>query len=138
MSEVVDLFRAANVALALATAVLLWVRINDDWHHLSKGFRVVVTGQVLFPLVACYGSAEAYLQDAVTGIRPLFVTAACLVILVGLWLTRDEPPPKPTIPARDLLDVLDGVDVQEAGVPCTDPGCIGARIKLRQLVAEAS
>lgn len=132
-----DNLRAFNVALTLTTAVALWVRVNDDWHHLTRGFRVLVASHIGFPLVGTYGSAEAYIQDAQVGARTVALTVVCLIALLGLWLSRTDPAPGPSVSATAVLSVIEGVEGDEAvhGDPCAHPGCIAARIELRRLIA---
>lgn len=92
--------RAVNVALTVVTAAAVGVRINYDWGSLSRGWRVTVIGLASFPASAAYGSFEQLRQGAQPGIRTLLVTIACLVTLLGLWLSRRDRQPPRTTPRR--------------------------------------
>lgn len=88
MTDLLEILRALNVPLAIFAAAGLVVRLNDDWRHLSRGRRTLYSGGVLFPIVAAYGSAEAYVQSAPVGLRAPLITVACVVVHVGLWRTQ--------------------------------------------------
>lgn len=86
----VDAVRFLNVPVSLLTAVMLAVRVNDIWHQLSLGRRFTFGGSAGAFLLYAYGSAESYAQDAPAGERVPLITVVCLLVLVGLWLSRHE------------------------------------------------
>ena len=91
MTDALETLRAINVALTFFAAAGLGMRLNDDWRYLTRARRVIYTGGVMFPTVGAYGSAEAFLQGAPVGYRTPMVTAACLVVLVGLVMHHFRP-----------------------------------------------
>lgn len=92
MSDPLETLRAVNVTLTLLTAAILFVRLNDKWWTFTTGWRTVMLGLWLLPVVGAYGSAESYVQSAPPGARTVAITVACSVILLGLWLSRHDEP----------------------------------------------
>lgn len=94
MSDFLETLRAANVAVTILTAAALAVRANYDWATLSPGWRITIVGLVFLIAVLAFGSFEAHQQRAPVGYRTLGVTIACLIVLVGLWVTRRQDHPR--------------------------------------------
>jgi hypothetical protein len=136
IDDILTAFRMANVALTLATAGALFIRGNDDWHRLTRGWHVTIGFLVCVFLVLAYGSVEAMYLDVPVGARTVALTFACIGVLVGLWMARNDvtAPGIRLIEARRVLEVVDGADDTEVPA-CEHPGCIAARIELRNLLA---
>lgn len=95
MTDLLELLRTANVAVTVVTATVLALRINTDWATLTRGWRITILGLLSLILVGTYGSWEALRQAAPVGARTPGVTLSCVLILIGLWVTRhDQHPPR--------------------------------------------
>lgn len=91
LDNVTETARFVNVGLISLTAFFLFVRFNDLWGSVNLGGKLIFNGIVLTFLIGGYGSAEAYWQHAATGIRSPLLSLSCLLILVGLWISRRDP-----------------------------------------------
>lgn len=83
--------RAVNVALSLVAVAMLYVRLVDTWAHLSRGIKIARAGIVLFAVAAAVGSGVKYVLHTPTDWSIFLVTAACLLVDVGMWLSRHDP-----------------------------------------------
>lgn len=90
----VDVLRAFNAVIALVATVMLIIRINDDWHTISRGWRLGIIGLALYPATVTYGSIEQLVQGGSPfGWRTLLITVASLTTIAGLVASRRRPPP---------------------------------------------
>lgn len=90
MTEVLELIRVANVALSVIAAAAFFVRINDVWSTNKNSGRTLRLGIFALIVAVAYGSAEAFIQGAPLGARVPLVAVATLLILAGLWLSRND------------------------------------------------
>lgn len=86
----IEELRLVNAALALVTLGAWLIRFNYRWAEFLPGRRIVWVGISLLLLAAAYGSAESYVMGAPIGARSIFVAVALLVLLAGLWRSRDD------------------------------------------------
>ena len=82
--------RAINVGLLAFAALGLYVRFADIWGQAPKGLKITCTGIVLIFIMGAYGSAETYVQNADTGPRIIGIAVCSLLVLTGLWMSRNE------------------------------------------------
>jgi hypothetical protein len=96
MTDVLVLLRAFNVPLIMVTTFCVAVRINDYWASLSRGRRMVYGGVVLFIANGAVASAIRYVRHSPVDIFTAFTTVIVLLILTGVWLSRQDPKQPPT------------------------------------------
>lgn len=98
MTDATEILRIVNVTLAVIAAVGFFVRVNDVWARVSRGGRVLRVGMLALIATAAYASAENYAQHTPPGIRVPMVTVSCVLVLVGLWISRHDRDPLNTAP----------------------------------------
>ena len=123
--------RAANVLLISLALLALIVWLSDTWGDLSFGRKLSMTSIRVLLLGGVVGSAIKYATGAPVDVSVLIVTLSSIGVIVGQWLARHEARTV-TVPAAAVLAIVDGVE-HDTTPPCTHPGCIQARIELRNL-----
>ena len=91
MTGFLEFLRAVNVLLSLLAVVMLYVRLVDTWARLSRGLRTARGGLVLLALAAAIGSGLKYVNHTRTDWSIVLVTVACLLIDVGMLISRRDP-----------------------------------------------
>lgn len=130
MSHVLELLRAANVALLTVAVLALVLWLSDAWSSLSRGRRITMVSIRVLLLGGIAGSAIKFLTHAPVDASILIVTIGSLGVIVGQFMARKED--AHFIPARAILAVIDAADT-DGITPCDHPGCMSARAELRRL-----
>lgn len=136
MNTVLEMLRAANVALLSAAFLCLVIFLSDTWSGLSWGRRLSMASIRLLVVAGVAGSAIKYATSAPVDASIGIVTVAALGVIAGQWLARNDTAGH--IRSSVLLQAIDTADSAKYGDPCEHPGCIAARIKLRGLMGVES
>lgn len=94
MTTVLDIVRAVNVPLSLAAFLMLAIRVNDTWPGLRRGDRLTRVGILLGLFCGALGSAVKYVVGAPVDPSICLWSAACLLVVVGQWVTRPHRRPR--------------------------------------------
>lgn len=90
IDDVLHASRVANVALSLLALLFLTMRFNDAWHRLPGGWKVVCAGILGLCLAGAFASVEGLIQGAQNGYRSPLLTGVDVLLLLGLWLSRNH------------------------------------------------
>lgn len=134
MTNVLELLRAANVALLTIAVLALVLWLSDAWTSLSRGRKIAMVSIRLLLLGGIVGSAIKYVTHAPVDASILIVTAGSVGVIVGQFMARKED--AHFIPARVIIELIDAAD-SDGITPCDHPGCLSARAELRRLATSA-
>lgn len=90
MTHVLEILRAINVPLLMASTIALALRVNDRWDSLPTGGRCIFAGAVLLFANGMVASAVRYVKHSPVDFFTAITTCICLLVLTGVWLLRHE------------------------------------------------
>lgn len=134
MTNLLELLRAANVALLTLAVLALVLWLADAWSSLSRGRIISMIGVRVLLVGGVTGSAIKYLTEAPVDGSILIVTLGAALVIVGQFMARKED--AHLIPARAVIAAIDAADT-DGITPCDHPGCMTARAELLRLATSA-
>ena len=90
MTHVLEILRAINVPLLMASTIALALRVNDRWDTLPRGSKFIFAGSVLLFANGMVASAVRYVKHAPVDFFTAITTGICLLVLTGVWLLRHQ------------------------------------------------
>lgn len=88
--DALEALRLLNLVLAVTAAGMFFVRINDVWRQQTPGGKTLRVGLFLLLVATATASAGAYLQHVPVGFWVPLITAGLLVVLAGLFISRND------------------------------------------------